>query len=216
MYFNQVIAQLKVAVREHLAQAPECHDYDHVKRVLNNALELMAFEKKVDSHIVVMAVLLHDIARPEELAAKGRICHAQKGAEMVRKYLEAAGVHDEKIIESVAGCVRKHRYRDIENCPETIEEKIVYDSDKLDALGAIGLGRAFHFAGRIGARVHNSDEDALLSEEYSKNDSAYREYLVKLRRMKDKMLTKKGREVAEERTKFMDSFFQVLNKEVFD
>ena len=215
MFFNKVISQLESAVKEHLELAPECHAYDHVKRVLNNALEIMAHETKVNTQVVMMAVLLHDIARPEEMASKGEICHAEKGASMVRSYLESCGVHDEKIIDSVIECVRKHRYRD-NNQPMTIEEKVVYDADKLDALGAIGIGRAFHFAGRIGARVHNSDEDALLSDAYSKNDSAYREYLVKLRHLKDKMLTEKGRELAEKRTRLMESFFQQLNKEVFD
>ena len=97
--------------------------------------------------------------------------------------------------------------------PETLAEKIVYDADKLDSTGAFGIARAFHFAGRIGACLHNTAEEAVNSSAYGKNDSAYREYLVKLRHLPGKMLTGSGRELAKERSAFMDEFFARLNLE---
>ncbi|HOK04922.1 MAG TPA: hypothetical protein PLN24_06695, partial [Victivallales bacterium] len=96
---------------------------------------------------------------------------------------------------------------------QSIEEKIVYDADKLDSLGAIGIGRAFHFAGRIGARLHNTEQEALSSNSYTKEDTAYREYLIKMRHIPEKMLTKTGKKIALKRLKFMKLFFEKLNKE---
>jgi len=110
--------------------------------------------------------------------------------------------------------VRRHRYRG-RFAPQTIEEKIIYDADKLDSLGCIGIGRAFHFAGRIGARLHNTEDEAVNSLAYSHEDSAYREYLVKLRHVPEKMLTQSGREMAKERAVRMHDFFDRLNQEVY-
>ena len=90
----------------------------------------------------------------------------------------------------IVNCVKRHRYRS-SDLPVTLEEKIVYDADKLDSVGAIGIGRAFLFAGRSGAKVHNTKEDALNSESYSEEDTAYREYLVKLRHIPAKNDDKK-------------------------
>jgi uncharacterized protein len=85
----------------------------------------------------------------------------------------------------------------------------------LDSIGAIGIGRSFHFAGRTGARVHNRAEEALASDSYSREDSAYREYLVKLRKIRERMLTDAGRQLAEKRHAFMVAFFEELNEECF-
>jgi uncharacterized protein len=161
----------------------------------------------------MVSALLHDIARADEIEAKGKgKCHAKKGAEKAAKILRKIGFDDEIFIGKVCECVGKHRYRG-NKIPTTIEEKIVYDADKLDSIGAIGIGRAFHFAGRIGARVHNTKEEALGSSSYSKNDSAYREYLVKLKDIPNRLLTATGKKLAHQRALFMEKFFEELNRE---
>ena len=90
---------------------------------------------------------------------------------------------------------------------------IVFDADKLDSLGAAGIGRAFLFAGRENARLHNTAAEALAAEAYSKEDTAYREYLVKLRYLPRKMRSEAGRKIAVERAAFMADFFERLDKE---
>ena len=75
------------------------------------------------------------------------------------------------------------------------------------------MARAFYFAGRIGARLHNTAEEALRSASYSEQDSAYREYLVKLRLLPEKMLTETGRRLAQDRAAYMKEFFDRLNRE---
>ena len=77
-------------------------------------------------------------------------------------------------------------------------------------MGAVGIGRAFHFAGRNGARLHNSPEAALTSDSYSREDTAYREYLVKFRHLTGSMLTGTGRRLARDREGFMIDFFRRL------
>lgn len=192
-----------------LTGVPQCHDFSHTLRVCRNAERIAASEHPDHPLAVELGALLHDIARPEELASGGRTDHAALGGELVPGILRSFDCTDEALIAHVAAIVRTHRYRS-GAAPETLEAKIVYDADKLDSLGAFGVARAFHFAGRVGACLHNSAEVALASPAYSDQDSAYREYLVKLRYLPDKMLTDTGRVLARERAKFMNDFFDRL------
>lgn len=203
---------LENSVREILASASGCHDYDHTERVLNNARRIAQMENAPDFQLIECAALLHDIGRPEEIASKGVHCHALYGAQTATKMLDKLGFN-EIFTKQVAECIRKHRYR--RNLqPETLAEKIVYDADKLDSIGAIGIGRAFYFAGREGAVLHNTKAEALASTEYSSGDSAYREYLVKLQHVEDKLLTASGRKLATKRVAFMHQFFEEFNREI--
>ncbi|NOY82715.1 MAG: HD domain-containing protein [Kiritimatiellaeota bacterium] len=197
-----------------MTAVPACHDWDHTERVLRNARHLARVEG-ADATVVEFAAVLHDIGRPRELADRGKTCHAEFGARLARGVLEAAGISDVAFIEHVAACVRTHRYRSRNGeMPATLESKVVFDADKLDSLGAVGIGRAFHFAGRFGARLHNTAAEALASDSYSTEDTAFREYLVKLRKVPGCMLTDEGRRLAVRRRRFMDDFFEQLAREV--
>ena len=177
--------------------------------------ERLARSEQADENVVVCGALLHDIGRPAELRDKGRTCHAREGARLVPELLGEIGVDDEAFVSRVSECVRTHRFRNrLEEHPSSLEAMVVFDADKLDSMGAIGIGRAFHFAGRIGARVHNTAEEALSSEAYGRDDTAYREYLVKLRRLHEAVLTPSGRRLAEQRHRFMEVFFEQLDREV--
>ena len=211
--FARKFEEIAGLVQAHLETAPGCHDFDHTMRVLRNAEMLLKDDKNADSRVVKLAAILHDIARPEEMASKGAICHAEQGAEKAAAILRDAGF-DETIVRQVSGCVLKHRFRGSFQ-PETTEEKIIYDADKLDSIGATGIGRAFHFAGRENARLHNTDSEALNSAAYSREDSAYREYLVKLRHVEGRLMTEAGRRAAQERSIFMRRFFEQLNHEIY-
>jgi uncharacterized protein len=206
--------RLVEVVRDRLEHSPACHDWDHTLRVLNNARHLCQAEGG-DGLVVDFAAVLHDVGRPAELADQGHTCHAHHGARLVHEILPALGIADPDFAEHVAACVRTHRFRHrTEDRPATVEARIVFDADKLDSIGAIGIGRSFHFAGRIGARVHNRAEQAEGSASYSREDSAYREFLVKLRHVHDRMLTAEGRRLAASRHAFMVAFFEQINREV--
>ncbi len=200
-------------VKSTLQSAPGCHDFDHTLRVLRNAEKLAAEMPEADLQIIRLATLLHDIARPEEMKSKGKLCHARKGAEICAYELKKYDF-PQAMIEKICACVQSHRFRGDGPAPQSLEAEIIYDADKLDSIGAVGIGRAFHFAGRENARVHNTSEEALNSEAYSREDSAYREYLVKLRHVADKMLTAAGKRHAVARAEFMHDFFAQIEREI--
>ena len=179
---------------------------------MHNAQLLLKHCPDADKETVILAALLHDIARPEEDASCGRKCHARLGAEKVPALLKQCGF-PENLYIPVASAVKTHRFRD-KNEPETVEADIVFDADKLDSLGAVGVGRAFLFAGHLNARLHNSETEALNSESYSREDTAYREYLVKLRYLPRRMRTVAGRKIAIERAAFMTAFFERMDSEI--
>lgn len=210
--FETLLARVRDAVAKKLAAASGCHDLDHTLRVFANAEMLATLLPEANREVVAIAALLHDIARPEELASQGKVCHAAVGATIAEKLLLDFGAAPE-LARAVADAVRSHRYRD-EVAPQTLEAKIVFDADKLDSLGAVGLGRAFLFAGHCGARLHNTEAEALNSPAYSREDTAYREYLVKLRKLPGAMLTAPGRAEGARRLRFMRRFFDRLEAEI--
>jgi len=210
--FETLLARVRDAAERKLGAASGCHDFDHTLRVYSNAKMLAAQLPEANQETVALAALLHDIARPEELASQGKVCHAAKGAEIAEKMLLDFGAAPDAA-RAVAVAVRSHRYRD-EVKPESLEAKIVFDADKLDSLGAVGLGRAFLFAGHCGARLHNTEAEALASPAYSREDTAYREYLVKLRHLPGAMLTAPGRAEGARRLRFMRRFFDRLDAEI--
>ena len=212
-FLQQRLPDVEEKVRGLLLSMPSCHDWDHTLRVRETARKLGEAEH-ADLILVDYAALLHDIGRLQELKDQGKTCHAALGAAMAVQILEELDILIPEFIEQVAACVRTHRYRGrTAEKPASLEAKVVFDADKLDSLGAIGLARSFHFAGRIGARVHNTDEEALNSKSYSREDSAYREFLVKLRHLPAAMLTVSGRKIAEKRYQVMLDFFRTLDQE---
>lgn len=203
--------KIKEEVKNKLSGINSCHDWEHTERVYNLAMYI-GRKENADLEILSIAAILHDIARKEQDESNGRIDHAERGAILAKEILEKHDLLEEKI-ENILHCIETHRYRN-DKIPQTKEAKILYDADKLDAIGAVGIGRAFSFAGHIGAKVHNKDVDLSKTEQYSIDDTAWREYEVKLKYLKDKMLTDEGKRIAERRHKFMEIFFDRLNKEV--
>lgn len=195
-----------------LSNTSGSHDLEHTKRVHNLCIYL-GKKQNADLEILKAAALLHDIARPLENKFKGKICHAQKGAEISKIFLKKLKIPEEKI-NKIVHCIETHRFRK-NNAPKSIEAKILFDADKLDAIGAIGLARAFVFAGENKAKVHNTYNEAINGKAYSEDDTAFKEFLVKLSKIKNKMFTKQGKRLAQKRHKFMIKFFKTLNKEVY-
>lgn len=206
--FNEIADEVKKILKE----SPRCHAWEHTVRVICNAKKLAELEKDVNIKVIELGALLHDIARADEMAIKGKICHAKRGAKLADEILKKYDIN-EKMRKQIVRCVRTHRYND-NKTPESIEEKIIFDADKLDSIGAIGIGRAFMFAGHLGAKLHNSKEDAINSPSYSENDTAYREFLVKQRFIPKKMFTRAGRAMAEEKVEFMKLFFKQMDREI--
>lgn len=209
------IEKIREKAKAFFSTAKGSHDFEHVERVFKLCMHIGKREK-ADTEILAIAALLHDIGREEEDKTNGKICHAKKGAEMAREMLEKDGMEKQKI-DKIVHCIETHRFRGNKNpkIPESLEAKILFDSDKLDSIGSVGIGRAFLFAGEIGATLHNKEQvDSGKTKAYTKEDTAYREFAVKLSKIRDKMLTTEGKRMAEERHRFMTEFFQRLDREV--
>lgn len=199
--------------RKLLAGNSASHDWEHTERVLENAQRLWLAEgEQGDEFVICAAAYLHDIARSVD-EQKTHRCHAEVGAEMAYDFLQSLAV-DEIRLNKIVSAIASHRYRNRNQAhPSSIEDKIIFDADKLDSLGAIGIGRAFHFAGRIGAKVHNRFEEATQAEEFSIEDTAWREFCVKLKKIPERMQTQSGHDEAIRRLELMNYFFAQLNKE---
>lgn len=202
---------MTACAKTYFKSARGSHGWDHTLRVLRMCGHIGPIEG-CDMGVLSLAAVLHDIGREESDRNKGMTCHAKEGAAMARKILADEGAPRETV-SSVIHCIETHRFRsDLK--PETLEAEVLYDADKLDSLGAVGVGRAFQFAGEIGATtLHDPDVDPAATKSYGPQDTAYREYLVKLMYVQDKMMTATGQKIAQRRHDFMEKFFKRLNDE---
>ena len=184
-----------------LYQNDSAHDFDHVLRVLANAQHIGATED-ANMDILRTAVLLHDIARANQYRT-GKD-HAAEGARLAREILEEAGQPD-AFIEAVCHAIAAHRFR-VNNPPKTLEAKILYDADKLDSIGAVGIARAFAFGGYKNRPLWREDGDDV--------HTTLQEFRVKLVKVKDTLFTHTARQIAQERHIYMVGFFEQMAAEV--
>lgn len=212
MIAGNVLGRIRQAALERMGGSPGSHGWDHVERVWNLCRRI-GTEEGANLEILEAAAYLHDVGRAEEFSSGGVICHAALGARLARKILEKEGL-PEDWIGAVVHCVEAHRFRGSGPRPQSLEAKVLFDADKLDSIGAVGIGRAFLFAGEVGARLHNSEADLANARPYGQEDTAYREFRVKLVHVRDRMLTATGWRIAEGRHRFMVAFFRRLGAEV--
>lgn len=205
-----IVEQLKEDVKYILEEGEGCHDWDHTLRVYNLAMHIGEIEG-ADLEVLGIAALLHDIGRPEESKQEHKICHAEIGAVMAEGILQGYGLGQE-VIDKIKNCILCHRFSRGHE-PKTKEEKILYDADKLDSIGAIGIARAYNYSGTYNARVHNPEIHYKTVREHSREDTAFQHYHIKLKKIKDKLFTSEARHIAKERDIFMKNFFERLNSE---
>ena len=201
--------------RQHYHGADAAHDFDHVLRVLA-LVERIGPAEGADMPVLVAATLLHDVARADELA--GGPCHARAGAGRARQILSG---HDPARVQAVAAAIASHRFRSAER-PRTLEARVLFDADKLDAIGAIGIARAYAIAGIMGQRLwsqvpvgYSARAPGEAQRDLAASDhTPVHEYAFKLARLRDALLTPTARRIAEGRHAFMEAFFQRLEREV--
>ena len=199
------IEYIKETAKEMTSKSNGSHDWYHTKRVYDLCMKIGKVEG-ADLDALGIAAYLHDIGRPFQDMARGKVCHAEKGAELASKILLKTDI-SEDCRNNIIHSIRTHRFRN-NSRPETLEAMVLFDADKLDSIGAVGIGRAFLFAGEVGATLHNPDIAPEDCESYSINDTCYREYRIKLRKVKDRILTDEGYRIALERHRFMEAFFK--------
>lgn len=207
----ELVAAVKAEAAKFFNGKQGSHDWDHTLRVLENC-RAIGNELAADMTSLELAAYLHDIGRAEESKSRGKVSHAQIGAQVAQKILKKLGADKERT-NAVVYCVGCHRSKG-DLVPESLEAKILFDADKLDALGAIGIVRLFLFANEVGAGIHNKETDLAKTDAYSSEDTAFREFYLSVRFLKEKMMTDPGKRLAKSRHDFMVEYFARFFEEV--
>lgn len=192
-------------VKQKLENAEAGHDWFHMERVYKNAL-LIAQDEVCDIQIVKLGALLHDIAD-----SKFNDGDELVGPKVAREFLESQNVSEEVIVH-VVNIIENISFKggNFEKKFNSIELEIVQDADRLDAIGAIGIARTFNYGGFKNRQLYNPEIAPKLNmskEEYKKSEApTINHFYEKLLLLKDKMNTKTGKQLAQERHKFMELF----------
>lgn len=188
------------------------HDREHVYRVLYSALEIASEEADADYDVLIAACLLHDIGRAEQLRDPSQ-CHAQVGAEKAYRFLTEKGF-GEVFAKYVSDCILTHRFRK-NSPPQSIEAKILFDADKLDVAGAVGIARTLVYKGTVGEPLYTLRSDGTISDgAQDEQPSFFHEYKRKLEKVYDGFYTQKGAQLAEQRRAAAEMFYSSLYEEV--
>jgi uncharacterized protein len=218
-----IFQKLEAAVVRELGCS--AHDLEHVRRVYRLCLQLAVDFPAIDVDVLQAAALLHDIARvKEDKDPTGTIDHAALGATMGVALLRSFGFPEPQSA-AVAHCIAAHRYRG-GSVPQSLEAKVLFDADKLDVLGAVGLARSYIITGEYGGLLYSGaplDEyirDNLQGgaptgriKDISKH-AANLEYELKFKLIPERLYTSRAKALAKERTAFMDQYFQRLRREL--
>ena len=185
------------------------HDPEHIFRVLYLSLNIASKRtEKINFDILIASCLLHDIGREEQFK-NHNICHAETGGVMAKEFLLKNG-WSEKDSDHVKNCVSTHRFRG-NNIPETLEAKILFDSDKLDAAGCLGIARTLMYKGIVGSNLYEVKNGKICFGE-NKNDSEtfLKEYNFKLKNLYDNFYTKEAVEMAKNQKECAQLFYDNL------
>jgi uncharacterized protein len=194
-------------VKATLAQAEGGHDWFHIERVYKNAL-LIAESEKCDVEIVQLGALLHDIADSKFHDGDESI-----GPKTARTFLESEKV-EPTIIDHVIAIIENISFKGgkVERQFSSIELDIVQDADRLDAIGAIGIARTFNYGGFKNRALYNPEiapNLTMTKDEYKNNEApTINHFYEKLLLLKDKMNTQTGKQIAQDRHRYMEDFLE--------
>lgn len=207
MSVNSILEKTELYVKQQLENIESGHDWWHAHRVRNNALQIQQIEGG-DALVVELSCLVHDVI-------DSKFFNADKAIIQLKQFFSTCGV-DNVMIEMIVYIISNISFsKEItsEIIEKNIELQVVQDADRLDAIGAIGIARAFSYGGANNRAMFVPGDDPLnytTSEEYRKSKShTVNHFYEKLFHLKDKMNTACGRKLAEERDAYMRDF---LNK----
>ena len=212
---SEIVVKTIAFVKETLKEAEGGHDWFHIQRVYSNA-EQIARGEDVDLLVVSLGALLHDIAD-----AKVHNGDESVGPRIAKRFLDALGVgqdtiaHVVNIINNIS--FKNSLSNDGQPKFDSKELQIVQDADRLDAMGAIGIARAFNYGGFKNREMYNPDIAPnlnLTKEEYKTSKApTINHFYEKLLLLKDQMNTATGKKMAEERHAYMLGFLKQFYKE---
>lgn len=207
-YIEQTIKYVK----EELKGAEAGHDWFHIERVYNNALNLLKSEKAKEQ-VVILGALLHDIAD-----SKFHNGDETVGPKKANDFMTSIGIEEDvkehviKIIENIS-----FKGGNFERKFASKELEVVQDADRLDAIGAIGIARAFQYGGFKNRTIHDPEEKPkfnMTKEEYKKHTgSTVNHFYEKLLLLKDLMNTETGKQIAQNRHEYMEVFLKQFYNE---
>lgn len=203
-------------VQQSLKNSEGGHDWWHTHRVYLNAKKIALGEPEIDTEVVLLAALLHDIAD-----SKFHHGDEQIGPETARKFLFSERLDSVKI-DHVVSIIENISFKGgkLERTFHSKELDIVQDADRLDAIGAIGIARAFNYGGFKGNEIYNPEIPPNLEmskEEYKKGrQPSINHFYEKLLLLKDLMNTKTGKEMAQKRHEFMLHYLEQFYSEVVE
>jgi uncharacterized protein len=180
------------------------HGFSHILRVYR-LCERIGQAENADLDIVRAAALLHDVGGDVDVRKQ----HHLAAAEFAHQILTKEGWPEDSI-QAVIHCICTHRFRDDAEKPQTLEAQVLFDADKIDAIGAVGVARAVAYAVRAGMNVYAPPSPLFLSTgelDAGESQTVAHEYLYKLKHIKDRLYTETGRALAAERHDLMVNFF---------
>ncbi len=187
------------------------HDGEHIRRVLYTALDIAEHECDVDYDILITSCLLHDIGRQEQMRNPA-LCHAEVGSRKAYDFLRNIGWEESRAAH-VRDCIFTHRFRS-GNPPRSIEAKILFDADKIDVAGAVGIARSLVYRGATVEPLYTLNPDGSVNDGSSAEPSFFREYQFKLKNIYGRFFTARGAEIGLQRRKAAEDFYAALLGEV--
>ena len=210
---TQIIEETIAFVKETLKGAEGGHDWFHIQRVFKNTL-LIAKDENADVLIVSLGALLHDIADAKFHGGDETI-----GPKMAQEFLTSLQV-EKKVIGHVIKIIGNISYKSSLDSKKLFTSKelmVVQDADRLDAIGAMGIARAFNYGGFMNRELYNPEiapNLQMTKEQYKKSTApTINHFYEKLLLLKDKMNTESGRKLAEKRHQFMLDYLEQFYKE---
>lgn len=207
---KRIIEKAKEFVKQEMLKGDPGHDWSHVIRV-NNSAKRIAKKEKADLFVVELSALFHDIA--DSKFTNGDETIAPK---KITDFLKSLKVDDETI-KKVIFIVKYMSFKKEQPLEKSIEYKVVQDADRLDAIGAIGIARAFSFGGYKNRLIYNPEIKPNLDqskEDYVKAEgTTINHFYEKLLLLKDLMNTEEGKKIAEKRHKIMEKYLTQFYKE---
>jgi len=209
---QEIVNKTVEFVKTTLENAESGHDWWHVYRVWKLARHI-ARNEKVNELVVELGALLHDIAD-----FKFHEGNEEIGPQKAREFLSSLNI-EEEAIKHVENIIAHISFKGIAHTQQfkSPELDVVQDADRLDAIGAIGIARAFNYGGYKNRSLYDPNvkpNPLMTKEEYKKNNSTtLNHFYEKLLLLKERMNTATGKKLAEQRHQFMEQFLEEFYKE---
>lgn len=209
----ELITKTENYVRKELLGEGSGHDWWHILRVRNNAMQIASKESDADTLVVELSALLHDIADWKFHGGNDKA-----SSDAARKWLKGLNL-DAATTAKICNAIDEVSFKGagVKTTPTTLEGKIVQDADRLDAMGAIGVARAFAYGGKIGREMYNPEIKPEMHESFEKYKSGkghtINHFYEKLLLLEDRMNTETARRIAKGRHKYMQEFLERFYKE---